>query len=81
MHLDRALDIADTPSLMAFLDYTHQHLYRDIGGFELGIDENYDEIAYALAFVSVEMVFADDLLEFKQANRPSNSAAPRRRGL
>jgi hypothetical protein len=64
MDMDRALSIFNSPSLMAYVDYTHQHLYREVGEFEFGYDDTYDELAYALAYVSVEMVLDDDLLVF-----------------
>lgn len=64
MNLDEALDVVNNPSLVAYCDYTHHHVYRTIGEFEFGYDESYDEIAFAFVYVSVEMAFDDELLEF-----------------
>lgn len=62
--MDAALGIFNSPSLRAYLDYTHHKLYRVVGEFEFGYDPQYDEIATALACVSVEMALDDDLYEF-----------------
>jgi hypothetical protein len=65
--MNSALAIFNSPPLRAYLDYTHHMLYRVVGEFEFGYDERYDEIAMALAFVSVEMVLDEDLYEFVAA--------------
>ena len=62
--MDSALTIFNSPPLRAYLDYTHNTLYREVGEFEFGYDSRYDEIALALAFVSVEMALDSDLYEF-----------------
>ena len=62
--MESALTIFNSPPLRAYLDYTHSKLYREVGEFEFGYDTRYDEIALALAFVSVEMALDEDLLEF-----------------
>jgi hypothetical protein len=66
--MNSALAIFNSPPLRAYLDYTHHMLYRVVGEFEFGYDERYDEIALALAFVSVEMVLDEDLYEFVSAD-------------
>jgi hypothetical protein len=66
--LDSALSIYNNLSLRAYLDYTHHQLYRVVGEFEFGYDNRYDEIATALAFVSVEMALDEDLYEFVPAD-------------
>ena len=66
--MDSALDIFNNPSLRAYLDYTHNTMYRVVGEFEFGYDCKYDEIALALAFVSVEMALDPDLYEFVPAD-------------
>jgi hypothetical protein len=68
--MDSALDIFNNPSLRAYLDYTHNQMYRTVGEFEFGYDSRYDEIALALAFVSVEMALDEDLFEFVPSDAP-----------
>ena len=70
MDMDSALSIFNSPSLTAYLDYTHSNMYRTVGEFEFGYDTRYDEIALALAFVSVEMALDEDLLEFVPSDTP-----------
>lgn len=64
MGLDDALKIVNDPSLTAYADYTHHTVYRTIGEFEFGYDETYDDIAFAFAFVAVEMALNEELLHF-----------------
>ena len=66
--MNSALAIFNSPPLRAYLDYTHARLFREIGEFEFGYDSRYDEIALALAFVSVEMALDADLYEFVPAD-------------
>jgi hypothetical protein len=61
--INTALKIFNNPSLRAYLDYTHHTVYRVVGEFEFGYDARYDEIALALACVSVEMALDEDLYE------------------
>ena len=68
--MEAALDIFNSPSLRAYLDYTHTKLYRAVGEYEFGYDEQYDEIAMALAFCSVEMALDEDLFEFVPGGEP-----------
>jgi hypothetical protein len=56
-----ALSIFNNASLIGYLDYTCETVYRVYGEFEFGFDERYDEIALALAFVAVEMAIDEDL--------------------
>jgi hypothetical protein len=67
-----ALTIFNSPSLLGYLDYTHNTMYRVVGEFEFGYDCRYDEIALALAFVSVEIALDDDLYEYV----PDESSTP-----
>lgn len=71
MSLDDALRIVNDPSLNAYCDYTHAHLYRTVGEFEFGYDELYDEIAYAFAYAAVEMALDDELLEYIPDSPPA----------
>jgi len=71
--MDAALDIFNSPSLLAYLDYTHHKLYREVGEFEFGYDPRYDEIALALAFVSVEFALDEDLFEPVPEDGPRRS--------
>jgi hypothetical protein len=61
--INAALNVFNNPSLRAYLDYTHFTIYRVVGEFEFGYDTRYDEIALALACVSVEMALDEDLYE------------------
>jgi hypothetical protein len=61
--INTALTVFNSPSQRAYLDYTHNTIYRVVGEFEFGYDTSYDEIALALAFVSVEMALDGDLYE------------------
>ena len=61
--INAALNIFNSPALRAYLDYTHHTVYRVVGEFEFGYDTRYDEIALALACVSVEMALDEDLYE------------------
>jgi hypothetical protein len=72
-----ALTVFNNPSLRAYLDYTHSRLYREVGEFEFGYDDQYDEIASALAFVSVEMALDEDLCEFIPAKDPLSAESAR----
>ena len=62
MDLDDALEIVNDPSLTAYCDYTHAKVYRVLGEYELGCDEEYDKIVEAHAFISVELVLNDDMV-------------------
>jgi len=66
--MNSALAIFNSPPLRAYLDYTHANLFREVGEYEFGYDSRYDEIALALAFVSVEMALDADLYEFVPAD-------------
>jgi hypothetical protein len=63
MDINTALNVFNSPSLRAYLDYTHHTIYSVVGEFEFGYDERYDEIALALAYVSVEIALDEDLFE------------------
>ena len=76
VNMDAALDIFNSPSLLAYLDYTHHKLFRELGEYEFGYDPRYDDIALALAFVSVEMALDEDLFEsvpYDDSRPPSES--------
>lgn len=75
MSLDDALRIVNDPSLTAYLDYTHAHLYRTVGEFEFGYDDSYDEIAFAFAYAAVEMALDDELLEYVPDTPPSDDTS------
>ena len=64
MDLDRALEIVNDASLNAYCDYVHSQVFRVYGQYELGFDDTYDEVVYALAFVAVEMALDGESFEF-----------------
>ena len=68
MDMNSAIAIFNDPRRVAYLDYTHNTMYRVVGEFEFGYDTTYDEIALALAFISVEMALEEDLYEFVPTN-------------
>lgn len=55
MDLDQAVEIVNDPSLNAYCDYVHEKVFATYGEYEFGIDQMYDEIAVAFAFVAVEL--------------------------
>ncbi|MBI5231044.1 MAG: hypothetical protein HY876_02640 [Coriobacteriales bacterium] len=63
MNLEEALEIVNDPSLSAYCEYLHENLFAKYGEFEFGIDDQYDDIVYAYAFVAVEFVLNEGLLE------------------
>ncbi len=62
MDLDDALEIVNDPSLNAYCDYTHAKVYKVLGEYEFGCDEEYDKIVEAQAYISVELVLNDDMV-------------------
>ena len=73
MDLDRALELVNDASLTAYCDYVHSQVFRIYGEYELGFDDTYDEVAYAMAFVAVEMALDAESFEFvpdDPSNRP-----------
>jgi N-dimethylarginine dimethylaminohydrolase len=64
MDLDQALAIVNDRALVAYGDATHQRVFRRYGEYEPGIDPEYDRIAFAYAFVSVEVAMEDGLLRY-----------------
>jgi hypothetical protein len=66
--LDTAIAIFNDPRRVAYLEYTHNTMYRVVGEFEFGYDVTYDEIALALALIAVEVALSEDLYEFVPAN-------------
>lgn len=63
MNLDRAVDIVNDPALNAYCDFVHATVFRQLGEFVEGIDPRYDTVAYAFAYVAVEMALDDELTE------------------
>ncbi len=74
MDLDGALEIVNDPSLTAYCDYTHAKVYRVLGEYEIGCDEEYDKIAEAHAFISVELVLNDDMVREVEHSHTTDSA-------
>jgi hypothetical protein len=74
MDLDDALEIVNDPSLTAYCDYTHAKVFRVLGEYEVGCDEEYDKIAEAQAYVAVELVLNDDMVrEVKHVTSPDTA--------
>jgi hypothetical protein len=63
MDLDRALEIANDPAMHAYCTEVHDRIFVTYGEYELGIDEKYDEVVYALAYVSVELAMDGECFE------------------
>jgi hypothetical protein len=64
MDIDRALELVNDPAMNAYCDYVHNEVFRVYGQYELGFDETYDEVAYAFAFVAVELALDAEEFEF-----------------
>ena len=64
MDIDRALQIVNDPAMNAYCDYVHNRVYRVYGEYEPGFDDTYDQVAYAAAFVAVEMALDAESFEF-----------------
>ena len=63
MDLDRALEIANDPSMRAYCSEVHDRVFVAYGEYEAGIDEKYDEVVYALAYVAVEIALDGEVFE------------------
>jgi hypothetical protein len=64
MNLDRALELVNDASMNAYCDYIHATVFANYGEYEPGIDETYDEVAYAFAYVAVELALDAEFFEF-----------------
>jgi len=73
MDLDRALELVNDASLNAYCDYVHSQVFRIYGEYEPGFDDTYDEVAYAMAFVAVEMALDGESFEFVPNDPPKSS--------
>jgi hypothetical protein len=69
MDLDRALELVNDPSMLAYCDYIHSTVFTTYGEYELGIDGTYDEVVYALAYVAVELALDAESFEFVPDDR------------
>ena len=79
MDLDRALEIVNDPSKNAYCDYVHSQVFSVYGEYETGFDAMYDEVAYALAFVAVELAFDAESFKFvPDDERPKSDNEPAR---
>ena len=76
MDLDRALEIVNDSSMNAYCDYVHSTVFVNYGEYEPGIDETYDEVVYAFAYVAVELALDAEFLEFVPKERHENEDAP-----
>jgi hypothetical protein len=70
MDLDRALEIVNDGSMNAYCDYVHSRVFQSYGEYEFGFDDTYDEVAYAQAYVAVEMALDDESFEFVPDDPP-----------
>jgi hypothetical protein len=71
MNLEKAIELVNDASLVAYCDYVQHQVFRVYGEYEPGLDATYDEVAYAWAYVAVEDAFADEPVEYVPDDPPS----------
>jgi hypothetical protein len=75
MDLDRALELVNDKSMNAYCDYVHATVFTTYGEYEPGIDETYDEMVYAFAYVAVELALDAECFEFVPEDRHESEDA------